>query len=43
MHDTQEDQPPLMAFIAMALNGFLVLYTIATFVPVFALQACGQA
>jgi hypothetical protein len=32
-----------MAFIAMGLNGFLALYTIASFVPTFALKACGQA
>jgi uncharacterized membrane protein len=43
LQDTEEDRPPLMAFIAMALNGFLILYTIATFVPTFALKACGQA
>jgi uncharacterized membrane protein len=43
LQETEEDRPPLVAFIAMALNGFLVLYTIATFVPAFALKACGQA
>lgn len=43
LEDTEEDRPPLIAFIAMGLNGFLALYTIATFVPMFALKACGQA
>lgn len=43
LQETEEDRSPLMAFIAMALNGFLVLYIIATFVPTFALKACGQA
>ena len=43
LHDTEEYRRPLMAFIAMALNGFLILYAIATFVPVFSLKACGQA
>ena len=43
IQDTEEDRPPLIAFIAMLLNGFLVLYIIVTFVPTFALKACGQA
>ena len=43
LHDTEEYRRPLMAFIAMALNGFLTLYIIATFVPTFSLKACGQA
>ena len=43
LQNTEEDRPPLMAFIAMLLNGFLILYIIATFVPMFALKACGQA
>jgi hypothetical protein len=43
MEDTEEDRPPLIAFVAMGLNGFLALYTLATFVPTFALKACGQA
>src|SRR5215213_9840387 len=33
LHDTEEYRRSLMAFIAMALNSFLVLYIIATFVP----------
>jgi uncharacterized membrane protein len=43
LQDTEKYRPSLMAFLAMALNGFLILYTIATFVPAFALKACGQA
>jgi hypothetical protein len=43
MEDTEEKRQSLMAFIAMALNSFLVLYIVATFVPMFFLKACGQA
>jgi hypothetical protein len=43
LHDTEEYTRPFMAFIAMSLNGFLILYTLATFVPMFSLKACGQA
>lgn len=43
LQDTEEKRQSLMAFIAMALNGFIVLYILATFVPMFFLKACGQA
>ena len=43
MRDTEIYRRPLLAFIAMALNGFLFLYVIATLVPTFSLKACGQA
>jgi hypothetical protein len=43
MENTEEKRQSLMAFIAMTLNAFLVLYVIATFVPMFSLKACGQA
>ena len=43
LHDTEEYRRPLVAFISMALNSFLALYIITTFVPTFALKACGQA
>jgi hypothetical protein len=43
MRDTEVYRRPLMAFIAMTLNGFLFLYSIATFVPMISLKACGQA
>jgi len=43
IEDTEEKRQSLMAFIAMSLNAFLVLYMLATFVPMFFLKACGQA
>ena len=43
LHDTEVYRRPLLAFIAMMLNIFVTLYTIATLVPTFALKACGQA
>ena len=43
LRDTEAYRRPLMAFIAMMLNGFLILYSIAVFVPMFSLKACGQA
>ncbi|MGE5464470.1 MAG: hypothetical protein ACM3PS_14005 [Syntrophothermus sp.] len=43
LHDTEIYRRPLMAFIAMSLNGFILLFLIATFVPMFTLKACGQA
>jgi hypothetical protein len=43
LRDTEVFWRPLMAFIAMMLNGFLLLYSIAVFVPMLSLKACGQA
>jgi hypothetical protein len=43
LRDTEIFRPPLMAFVAMSLNGFLALYSIAVFVPMLSLKACGQA
>jgi uncharacterized membrane protein len=43
LQDTEKFRRPLMAFIAMLLNMFILIYMIATFVPVFALKTCGQA
>lgn len=43
MRNTEEYYRPFLAFITMGLNGFLALYTLASFVPTFALKACGQA
>ena len=43
LQDTEKYRRPLMAFIAMMLNTFILIYMIATFVPVFALKTCGQA
>lgn len=43
VQDTDEKRQALMAFIAMGLNGFFALYTLATFVAMFSLRTCGQA
>jgi hypothetical protein len=43
LQETEHDRRPLLAFIAMLLNGFFFLFVIGTFVPMFALKACGQA
>ena len=43
LRDTELYWRPLMAFIAMMLNGFLLLYSIAVFIPMLSLKACGQA
>jgi hypothetical protein len=43
LQETEEDRRPLLASIAMSLNGLLFLFVIATFVPMFALNACGHA
>ena len=43
IQDTDEKRQALMAFIAMGLNGFFALYTLATFVAMFSLRTCGQA
>jgi hypothetical protein len=40
--DTERDRRPLLAFVTMGLNGFLLLFAIALYVPIFALRACGQ-
>ena len=41
LQDTEEDPRPLIAFIAMLLNSAFVLFIIASFVPIFSLNACG--
>ena len=43
MKNTEEKRQALMALMAMALNGFFILYIIATLVAFLALKACGQA
>jgi hypothetical protein len=40
---TEDDRGGFMAFVAMGLNGFLLLFVIFSIVPVLALKACGQA
>jgi hypothetical protein len=42
LHDTEKDRRPLLAFIAMLLNSFFLLFVIASFVPILALNACGS-
>lgn len=41
LEETEEDSRPLMAFVAMLLNGFFFVFIIATFVPMLALKPCG--
>ena len=43
LQDTEEDRGALLSFVAMAVNSFFLLFVIGTFVPMFALRACGQA
>jgi hypothetical protein len=43
LRDTELYWRPLMAFIAMMLDSFLLLYSIAVFIPLLSLKACGQA
>jgi hypothetical protein len=43
LQQTEESRPPFLAFVAMLLNGFFFLFILASFVPIFALHACGQA
>ncbi len=42
LQDTQKDRRSLMAFVAMLLNSFFFLFIIMFFVPMLALNACGQ-
>ena len=41
LHDTEKDRRPMLAFITLLLNSLFLLFVIATFVPVFALNPCG--
>ncbi len=41
LENTENDRRAMLAFIAMLLNGLFFLFVIATFVPMFALNACG--
>ena len=43
VQNTDKDRRPLLAAVAMLLNSFLFLFELAFFVPLFALNACGQA
>jgi len=40
---TEDDRDGFMAFVAMGLNIFLLLFVIFSILPVLALKACGQA
>jgi hypothetical protein len=40
--DTEKGSRPLLAFVAMLVNSFFLLFAIATFVPMLALRTCGQ-
>ncbi len=42
MQDTENDRRPLTAFIAMALNIAFLLFVIASCVPIYTLNPCGQ-
>lgn len=42
LKDTEKDRRSLLAFVAMLLNSFFFLFTIATFVPIFALNVCAR-
>jgi hypothetical protein len=39
--DTEKSNHPLVAFIALALNSFYLLFMLAAFVPIFSLLPCG--
>ncbi len=42
LQDTEKDRRPLMAFVAMLANSFFLLFMLATFVPMIALNACAR-
>ncbi len=42
LRDTEKDRHALMAFIALLANGFFLLFILATFVPMLALNACAR-
>ena len=41
LQDTEIDRRPLMAFVAMLLNAHLLLFALASLVPILTLNACG--
>jgi hypothetical protein len=43
VQDTDKDRRPLVAAMAMLLNSFLFLFELAFIIPLFTLNACGQA
>lgn len=42
LQDTEQHRQSLMAFVSMLVNGFFFLMIVATFVPIFALNACAR-
>jgi hypothetical protein len=42
LEQTEEDRRSLMAFVAMLLNGFFLLFIIATLVPMLVVHGCGS-
>src|SRR3712207_1412418 len=40
LEETETDRRPLVAFIAMLLNGFYLLIIVTAFVPIWALKPC---
>jgi uncharacterized membrane protein len=42
LQDTEKDRRPLLAFVTALTNSLFLLFVIAAFIPIFALNACGQ-
>jgi len=42
LQETEEDRRPLLAFVAMLMNGFFLLFIIATLVPMLVVHGCGS-
>lgn len=42
LEQTEEDRRPLMAFVTMLLNGFFLLFILATLVPMLVVHGCGS-
>ena len=42
LQDTEKHRRPLLAFVVMLMNSLFLLFLIASFVPIYALNACGQ-
>lgn len=42
LEETEHDRRPLMAFVAMLLNGFFLLFVVATLVSTLVLHGCGS-
>lgn len=42
LNDTEKDRRSLIAFVAMLLNSFFLLFIVATFVPMLVLNVCAR-